>query len=183
MEQSEAKSDERQWYVLRDLRRANAKVSGYELLHQAGYEVFTPMRWEVGGHGGARVRRQVPVIPDLLFVHTTREVFDAELRRIPTLQYRYVRGMQATPMVVKSADMRMFISAVTASADARYYQPEEVSAAMCGHQIRIVGGALDGYEGHLLKVRGARTKRLLVNLPGLITAAVVVEPEYIQLVK
>jgi len=182
MENVEAISDEKQWYVLRDLRRANAKVSGYELLVQAGYEVFTPMRWEVANHSGARARRQVPVIPDLLFVHTTREKFDAELRRIPSLQYRYMRGMQATPMVVRNADMHMFISAVTASADTRYYQPDEVSAAMCGHRIRIVGGALDGYEGHLLKVRGARTKRLLVNLPGLITAAVEIEPEYIQLV-
>lgn len=178
MEHSQANPDRPQWYVLRDLRRANARLSAYEQLIDAGYEVFTPMRWEVVQHE----RRCVPVIPDLLFVNTTRERFDAQLRRIPSLQYRYVRGSQAKPMVVREEDMRMFISAVSSSADARYYMPGEISEAMCGRRIRIVGGPMDGYEGNLLKVRGARVKRLLVNLPGLISAAVEVEPEFIQLV-
>lgn len=141
------------------------------------------MRWEVVyHHGGTHTRRRIPILPDLLFINTTREIFDPHLSRIPSLQYRYVRGSQATPMVVREADMRLFISAVSSSADPRYYMPEEVSADMCGRRIRIVGGPLDGYEGNLLKVRGSKTKRLLVNLAGLITAAVEVEPEYIQLV-
>ena len=40
---------------------------------------------------------------------------------------------------------------------------------------------LDGYEGHLLTVRGSKVKRLLVELPHLLMASVEVEPEYIQL--
>ncbi len=183
MEQNRANSSQPQWYVLRDMRRANARQTAYEQLLEAGYEVFTPMRWEVvHHHGGTHTRRRIPILPDLLFINTTREIFDPHLSRIPSLQYRYVRGSQATPMVVREADMRLFISAVSSSADPRYYMPEEVSADMCGRRIRIVGGPLDGYEGNLLKVRGAKTKRLLVNLAGLITAAVEVEPEYIQLV-
>lgn len=168
--------------MLRDLRRANARLSAYEMLIDAGYDAFTPMRWEIVSHGGARMRRRIPVIPDLLFVNTVREIFDVTLTRIPSLQYRYVRGTQATPMIVRTEDMRMFISAVSSSADTRYYMPEEVLPTMCGRRIRIVGGPMDGYEGNLLKVRGARAKRLLVTLPGLISAAVEVGPEYIQFV-
>lgn len=168
--------------MLRDLRRANARFSAYEMLLDAGYDVFTPMRWVIVDHGGAHMRRCIPAIHDLLFVNTIREVFDVTLTRIPSLQYRYVRGSRSTPMVVREEDMRMFISAVSSSADTRYYMPEEVSAAMCGRRIRIVGGPMDGYEGNLLKVRGARAKRLLVTLPGLISAAVEVGPEFIQFV-
>ena len=183
MEQNQDNASKPRWYVLRDMLRANARQTAYEQLLEAGYEVFTPMRWEVVHHNdGSRTRRRIPVLSDLLFINTTREIFDPHLRRIPSLQYRYVRGLQATPMVVREADMRMFISAVSSSADPRYYMPEEVSAEMCGRRIRIVGGPLDGYEGNLLKVRGSKTKRLLVNLTGLITAAVEIEPEYIQLV-
>ena len=52
---------------------------------------------------------------------------------------------------------------------------------MCGRHIRIVGGPLDGYEGKLLTVRGAKTKRLLVELPEFFSVGVEVNPEYIRL--
>ena len=48
---------------------------------------------------------------------------------------------------------------------------------MYGRMIRIEGGPLDGYEGRLLSIRGARVKRLIVEIPGLLVAAVEVDPE------
>ena len=50
---------------------------------------------------------------------------------------------------------------------------------MIGRKVRIVGGPLNGYEGNLQKMQGARTKRLFVELPNLLAAAVEVQPEYI----
>lgn len=54
---------------------------------------------------------------------------------------------------------------------------------MLGKKVRLVGGLLDGYEGCLQKMQGSRIKRLFVELPNLLTAAVEVQPEFIQLVK
>ena len=51
---------------------------------------------------------------------------------------------------------------------------------MIGRKVRIVGGPLDGYEGNLQKIQGAHVKRLFVELPNLLAAAVEVQPEYIQ---
>ena len=48
-------------------------------------------------------------------------------------------------------------------------------------QVAIIGGPLDGYTGTLVTVRGSRRKRLLVEIPMLLAAAVEVEPEYIRL--
>ncbi len=42
---------------------------------------------------------------------------------------------------------------------------------------------IDGYEGCLQKMQGSRIKRLFVELPNLLTAAVEVQPEFIQLLK
>ena len=64
-----------------------------------------------------------------------------------------------------------------------YYKPIEITDAMYGKKVRIVGGTLDGYEGRLLSVKGMRKRRLIVELPGFISVAVEVEPEYIQLLK
>lgn len=58
--------------------------------------------------------------------------------------------------------------------------PEEITPQMCGHKIRIIGGALNGYEGCLLKIRGSKIKRLLVELKGYLAVGVEVLPEYIQ---
>lgn len=57
--------------------------------------------------------------------------------------------------------------------------PGELTSEMYNKKIRIIGGKLNGYEGNLLTVRGSKTKRLLVELPGLLAAGVEVSPEYI----
>lgn len=63
----------------------------------------------------------------------------------------------------------------------RYFLVEELTPAMYGRMIRIEGGPLDGYEGRLLSIRGTRVKRLIVEIPGLLVAAVEVDPKYIRL--
>ena len=51
-----------------------------------------------------------------------------------------------------------------------------------GRKVAIVGGPLDGMTGHLLSIKGMRKRRLIVELPGMLTSAVEVSPDYIQLV-
>ena len=53
---------------------------------------------------------------------------------------------------------------------------------MLNRPIRIVGGPLDGYEGTLITTRGSKVKRLLVEIPQLLSVGVEVNPEYIQFV-
>lgn len=84
-------------------------------------------------------------------------------------------------MTVPLADMERFISAVESVPAPHYYRPEEITPDMLHHRIRIVGGTLSGYEGYLQSTRGSKVKRLLVEIPSLLTAAVEVAPEYIQL--
>ena len=47
---------------------------------------------------------------------------------------------------------------------------------MIGRNVRIIGGPLDNYEGRLQKIRGSRSRRLLVELPNLLTVSVEVSP-------
>lgn len=85
-------------------------------------------------------------------------------------------------MVVRDDDMNRFIHAVTATDNAIYYQPGELTEAMYGKKIRIVGGPLDSFEGFLLSVKGLRKRRLIVEIPNYITAAVEVNPEYVTFI-
>ena len=169
------------WFVMRDLKRANAKLPAYKMLAGAGFEVFTPMKWQLVVRGGKRERISVPFMQDLLFIHGRRHDIDPVVRVTPTLQYRFQRNGYCEPMVVRDEDMERFISVATGAESFDYYLPGELTPGMLDRRIRIIGGPLDGCEGTLLTVRGSKTKRLLVELPDLLTVAVEVSPEYIQL--
>lgn len=171
----------RQWFVMRDLKRGNAKQPAYKLLGELKIRFFTPMVWKLRIRQGKRVRQQVPFMPDLLFVYDSRKVLDPLVEQIATLQYRFIKG--GKPMTVRNADMERFIRAVDAMNNPCFYTPEEINPDMLGKKVRIVGGLLDGYEGCLQKMQGSRIKRLFVELPNLLTATVEVQPEFIQVLK
>ena len=137
------------------------------------------MVWKLVTRHGKRVKEEVPFIQDLLFVHGTRQTVDPVVEKYGTVQYRYVRGGYKVPMTVREADMQRFIHAVESTENPRYYKPEEITPDMVGRKVRIADGPLDGYEGHLQKIQGAHAKRLFVEIPNLLAAAVEVQPEYI----
>lgn len=168
------------WYALRDLKRSNALQHAWEMFEEKKMIVFTPKRWILTTGKGKRIPKEVAVIPDLLFVYETRKVLDPIIENTLTLQYRFRKyGAQNEPIVIPDKAMERFIHAVGSSEKPVYYLPEEITPSMYGKTIRIVGGPLDGYEGRLLKMRGSKVKRLLVELDGFLVAAVEVNPEYI----
>ena len=46
----------KQWFVMRDLKRSNAKLPAYKQLAALGMEIFTPMCWRLSVRQG-RERR------------------------------------------------------------------------------------------------------------------------------
>lgn len=174
-------ADKIKWYALRDLRRRNALVPGYAQLGEMGFEVFTPMKWEVIARRGKRVRRRMPILADLLFVHSSKSRLDPVVAATTTLQYRYQRGRPASePTVIPDTDMERFIAAVGQESDVRYFSPDEIKPEMYGREVRMVGGPFDGFTGRLLSLRGSGKKRLIVEIPHFIAAAVEVQPEFIE---
>ena len=169
-----------QWFVMRDLKRSNAKQPAYKLLNELKIKCFTPMIWKTFIRKGKRILKEVPFMQDLLFVYDSRRVLDPIVERIATLQYRFVKGGKRMPMTVRTEDMDRFIKAVSTMERPNFYTPEEIEPSMIGKKVRIVGGPLDGYEGYLQKIQGSKVKHLFVELPNLLTAAVEVDPEYIQ---
>ena len=180
---SNTPATEKKWYVLRDLKRPIAKERAWQTLSEReNMEVFTPKRWTLCMENGKRTPKEVAAIPDLLFVHETRNTLDPVVERTSTLQYRFRKGgARNEPLVVPDGDMERFIRVVKSTDSPRYYTMQEVTPDMHRRRIRIVGGPLNGYEGYLLTTRGSRKKRLLVEIPDLIAASVEVNPEFIQM--
>lgn len=171
------------WYALRDLSRSHSKNPAYRVLSDEGFEVFTPMTRRLFTENGRRVSREVPFMHDLLFVHEARERLDAAVGRLTNLQYRFARGGYRVPITVPDRNMEYFIRAVAGSDEPRYFRPEEITPRMLGKRVRVIGGGLDGYEGRLLSARGSKRRRLLVEIPTFLTAAVEVSPDLIEIME
>lgn len=171
----------KQWFAMRDLTRSNARMPAYRMLEERQIRCFTPMTRRLIVRKGKRMRADVPFMHDLVFVFDTRERIDPVVEKVRTFQYRYLRGTNREPMTVRTEEMERFIRAVSSVDSPRYFRPEEITPAMCRHRIRLVDGPLSGYEGFLLTIRGSKAKRLLVEIPSLLAAAVEVLPEYIEL--
>lgn len=180
------KSSERdkiRWFALRDLTRTHSKNPGYKILPEKGIEVFTPMSWKIVIKNGKRKRIETPVLMDLLFAHSSRAQLDEIIENIPTIQYRYARGAYCQPIIISDVEMEQFIRATTGATNPTFYSPEEVSKLSIGSLVHINGGPLDGVEGKIIKVRGAKKKRILVSIPEFISAVVEIEPENLTILE
>lgn len=178
---SQEDDEQKCWFVMRDLKRPNAKLPAYKQLEEEHCEVFTPLKWVLKIKNGKRVREKIPFIQDLLFVHGKKSEIDTIIKGIPTLQFRYQKGAYLKPMIVRDSDMNRFIHAVSVSENPKYYHPEEITPNMYGRTVQIIGGNLNGYRGILLTTRGSKTKRLLVELPNFFSVGVEVKSDYIEL--
>ena len=171
--------DELRWYVLRFLYRNQVKVRAR--FAEDGIETFSPSVSVVEFKNGKYIKVSKPLVWDLFFVHSTRRIIDPYVAKYDNFQYVYkTGGKYKEPLVVPEVQMNMFIRAVNSSHRPLFFTPLEIDLTK-GTRIRLIGGTMDGYEGVLLKVVGARSKRLIVEIPNVMMAAVEADPDLIEL--
>lgn len=168
------------WYVLRALYRSELKVR--DGLRRAGIRSYVPMKWEIYSSGGHKLRRLVPAIRELVFVYASSEAInDYKLHSKETVYWlTKPKGAKREKIIVPDKAMDDFIRVTQQAEQAvTYFRPEELKLSK-GDRIRIHGGALDGVEGVLMKVKGKRAKQLVVSIPDLADAAVSVKPDVVE---
>ena len=74
-------------------------------------------------------------------------------------------------VVVPDNDMDNFIKiSGSASEGILFFSPDEINLSK-GTKVRIHGGQFNGLEGTFIKVKGARDKRVVVDISGVIVVA------------
>lgn len=172
------------WFVLRAIFKKEMAVR--DALRKSGLYCYVPLRYRVETQRNHKIRRLVPAITELVFVRGTEEtVRDAKARLRETCYWltRPVQGQERREkLIVSDRDMENFIRVTEQmEREVTYFRPDEVCLAN-GDHIRIHGGAFDGVEGILIKVKGKREKQLVVAIPDLAVAAVSVKPDVVEVV-
>lgn len=152
---------------------------------QYGLEAFVPLKYEVKTVRGQKQRALVPALAGLMFVKGTEEEVKDYIRNFAHYNV-YIRKSNFSNkedyLTVPTKAMENFI-AVTEHREEKitFFRPEEISLQQ-GDKIRIRGGLYDGREGVIMRIKGKRNKHLVVQIPGVLIAAVELEPEMLELV-
>ena len=166
------------WHAMRaTYRRESAAM---QLLESEGMGCFVPMRYKEVVRRGHKTRELVPVVRNLLFVHAVPARLQQLKSTVTYLQY-ITDSRTHGKIIVPDDQMRRFIAvAGTYDDQLLYFAPEELNLAK-GTRVRVTGGEFEGQEGVFLRVKGARDRRVVIEIRGVIAVALAtVHPSLIE---
>ena len=159
---------EQQWYALRVTYGRELAVK--KELDKIGAETFVPMRDIVELRGKRKIRRRIPAISNLLFIHAT-PMWMSGFKAATKLPIRYIMDPTTRePLIVPEHQMTPFIKVASLSDDADVeFLPSSFSTAGHGTRVLVTEGVFAGTEGVFMRIRGDR--RVVVSIPGIAAVA------------
>lgn len=172
---------DKHWYVLRAIFRKELAVR--DGMRRAGFHCYVPMTYRVEVVKGHKIRRLVPAISELVFVHAYSDAInDYKLHSKETIYWlTKPDGERRQKIIVPDKSMEDFIRITQQNEqNVTYFRPEELGLNK-GDHIIIHGGPFDGVEGILLKIKDKREKQLIVSIPDIAAVAVSIRPDMVEL--
>lgn len=182
---TETENNIEKWYVLGCLS-VHREEKVRDALRKAGFRSHVPMKYEVKTVRRQQQRTMVPAISGLIFARGAKDKL-LEFINHQCRESVYIRkstfSNKKDYLTVGDTVMEQFIELTNSRQEnIVFFKPEELNLTP-GEVIRIKGGIYDGYEGTVLRLKGKRKKHIVVQIPGVIIAAVEIEPELIELKK
>ena len=181
MEETEKKKEEKKWYSM-GCTSPQKELRVRDDARKYGLEAFVPLTYEVKTKKGQKYRALVPAMSRLLFVKGTLEEVKDYIQHAHYVVYiqKSTFSNKEEYLTVPNKAMEDFIT-VTENHEAHvtYFRPEEISLQQ-GDRIRVKGGLYDGREGIIMRIKGRRNKHLVVQIPGMLVAAVELSPEIVE---
>ena len=171
------KAEEKLWYAIRVTYNRELKVK--EDLDARGITNFVPMQYRREERNGVMVKRLVPSIHNLIFIHLTPSEMK-EYKTTTALPIRYIMNRSThEPITVPAREMESFIKVAGTYDEKLIFLTPDLGDFSQGERVRIIGGVFAGAEGVFVRVKGDR--RVVVNVEGLVAVATTfVHPSMIE---
>ena len=180
---SEIEISEQIWYVL-GCTSPRHELKVRDDARRYGLRSFVPLTYSVKSVKGHDRRVLVPALTKYIYVKgTLEEVQDYVLNaHFQVFIQRSTFTGHKDFLTVPTKAMEDFI-AVTENNEERvtYFNPGEIRLNV-GDQIRVKGGLYDGREGVIMRVKGKRNRHLVVQIPGILIAAIEMTPDMIEMI-
>ncbi|MBR2064800.1 MAG: UpxY family transcription antiterminator [Bacteroidales bacterium] len=142
-----------------------------QLLDEAGFQCFVPMRRKKTEKNGCKATVMVPAVSNLCFVNTEKPVMDDFMRSFgDSCMGHYIWDKSSRqPIIVPDKAMNDFIHVSLVMSDDILYLEEVTAKLRQGQRVRVINGPFEGIEGTVVRIR--RSRRILVELPGMLAVA------------
>ena len=158
------------WYVLRVSYNRERKAR--EWLEGKGFEVFLPLHRDVRMADGKRKKVATPLIPNIIFVHSTFIALDQALNDPDNtcLSYYYnhftmLPDGKNPPLVIPDRQMCNFIRLCDIDDPNILFLSHDDCRFKSGDQVLVTAGPFKGIVG--LVVRAKRQQRVAIEIAGL----------------
>lgn len=164
---SKSASAPKKWYAIRVTYRRELKVK--EDLDSKGIENFVPMQYRLTMVHERRVKKLVPSINNLVFIHiSTPDMVD--YKKTTAMPIRYIMDHEThKPVIVPERQMENFIAVAGTYDEQLVYLDADPKQFTHGEHVRILGGPFEGAEGIFVRIKGDR--RVVVMIEGVVAVA------------
>ena len=148
-----------------------------------GLEAFVPVIYAYKVIRGQKQRKLIPAINGFVFVKATTTEMEELILKSKFTIYPKKSSFSGREefLTIANRDMENFIAVIEKSQEnITYFKPDEIPLNP-GDRIRIQGGLYDGREGIIMRIKSKRNKHLVVQIPGLLVAAVELKPELVAI--
>lgn len=170
---------QQQWFALRVTYCRELKVR--QILEDKGIRAFVPMRLIREERDGKVIRRSIPAVNNLIFAYSDQQTLYEHIRsegEYSMTRFLWDRSTRR-PITVPDKQMEDFIRICELSADEAVFLAEMNEKLLEGARVRVVFGPFAGIEGRIVRIR--KSRRILVELPGLLAVASTYIPlEYVE---
>lgn len=143
--------------------------------------IFRPLsQWGGVNRTCSSAKKPVPILGNLIFVYSEPSKIREFKKKLPYLQY-ITNTRTHEKIIVPENQMERFIAVCGSHQEQLIWlKPEEIDLKK-GQPVRITGGEFEGFEGVFLKVRGARDRRVVIEIKGVVAVAMAtVHPSLIK---
>lgn len=152
-----------------------------KLSEGTGLEFFIPKHYSIRIYHGRKIRKLIPSIPGLLFVHASHSQIIEFKQKCNFLQFAmWPKSSGLEYIIIPEKQMNDFINIVTNSnKKITYYKPEEIDIKK-ETRVKVIGGQFDGIEGYFVKVKGKRKKQVVILMDKILAVSIETSPDFIQ---
>ena len=157
------------WFAIRVTYGRGLKFK--QLLEEAGFQSFVPMRKKVLEKNGRKSVVMVPAVSNLCFVNTEKPKMDEFMHSFGEACMGHYIWDKSTrkPIIVPDKAMADFIQVSMVMSDDILYLKEITAKLRQGQKVRVNNGPFKGVEGVVVRIK--RSRRIVVELPGMLAVA------------
>lgn len=157
------------WFALRVTYCRELKIQARLL--ERGIKVFVPMVTRREEKNGKIMTKRVSAVKNLLFAYATQAEIETYMLSEGDKPITHFIWDRATglPIVVPAKQMRDFMQVCSESADEIIYLSRISDKLRGGAKVRVKSGPFAGVCGTVVRLR--KSRRILVEIPGIMAAA------------